>query len=478
MAIAFIVQNNYNETIIFSYKNYLFNLYLHVVCFKKNTCNIKIMKIVHIVPGFGGAFYCGNCLRDSAFMKTVKNMGHTAITIPMYLPLTLNNQAIPNEAPVFFGAVSIYIKQKVKFLKHMPIWLENLLNSPFILRYAAHKAGSTRAKGLEDMTLSMMQGETGVQADELEVLINWLKHHEKPDVVHVSNVLLIGLARRIRNEIGIPVIFSLQDEDVWIDAMDEKYRIEAWQLISERAKDVDAFIAVSNYFADVIKRKTTIPHDKIHVVYVGVSTSEFSPSPTPPAVPTIGYLSRVCEANGFEVVTDAFIELKKSERFKNVLLHVSGGFTGDDKPFINKMKRKFQNAGILEQVKFIPEFEGAARLDFLHGITLLSVPVLDGEAFGLYQIEALATGVPVVQPALGAFPEIAEISGGGVIYNPNNATSLAANWAELLDNPEKIKQLASTGRENTKKHFDTEVKATETIEIYKKVIHAKSTSNI
>ena len=49
------------------------------------------MKIVNIVPGFGGTFYCGNCLRDSVFARTLKKVGHDVVVLRIYLPLNAEN---------------------------------------------------------------------------------------------------------------------------------------------------------------------------------------------------------------------------------------------------------------------------------------------------------------------------------------------------------------------------------------------------
>ena len=171
------------------------------------------MKIVNIVPGFGGTFYCGNCLRDSGFVSALRKAGHQAMILPVYLPLTINGDV--QDTPVFYGAVNIYLKQIFPLLRHMPGWMEHMLNSAPLLKIAASKAGSTRAHGLEELTESMLMGKEGQQGKELDELVHFLKHHEKPDVVHFSNALLLGMARQIKEEVGVPVVCSLQDEDVW-----------------------------------------------------------------------------------------------------------------------------------------------------------------------------------------------------------------------------------------------------------------------
>jgi glycosyltransferase involved in cell wall biosynthesis len=424
------------------------------------------MKVVNIVPGFGGTFYCGNCLRDSAYVKSLKESGHEAITLPLYLPLTSRDYTPENDIPVFYGAVNIYLKQNFRILRGMPKWLVIFFNSPSILRYAAKKSGSTRAKGLEAMTISMLQGSQGFQSEELDELIYFLKHHEKPDVVHLSNALLLGLAKKIKEELHIPVVCSLQDEDVWVDAMDEPYKSRIWKLMGEKALDTNALIAVSDFFANQMKAKMSIPEDKLYVVHIGVDPSKYVVKSPNLDIPTIGYLSRSNKENGFEVLIDAFIKLKENPKFNNARLKVTGGKTGDDDRFINRQIKKLKNKGYQNEIEFVDDFRTEALGGFFEGLTVLSVPVLEGEAFGLYQLESLASGIPIVQPALGAFPEVVAATDGGVVYQPNTSEALAQKFEELFSNPELIKQMSINGRKAVVEKFNTAVLIKKMIEVY------------
>jgi glycosyltransferase involved in cell wall biosynthesis len=429
------------------------------------------MKIINIVPGFGGTFYCGNCLRDSAFTNSLKNTGHDAITLPLYLPLSSSNNYTEDGLPIFYGAVNVYLEQKFKFFRHMPKWLHKFFNSPAILRYASKKSESTRASGLEDMTISMLKGAEGYQKEELELLINFLKNHEKPDVVHLSNALLMGLAGQIRKELNIPVICSLQDEDVWLDAMSPDYQTQLWEIMCEKSKDIDAFVAVSQYFGDVMQKRMCIPDEKLHIVPIGVDPKAYRFSEPVQNPPVIGYLSRMNEENGFEVIIDAFIELKKKDNFKNALLKASGGKTADDDKFINKQLKKLKHNGFENDIEFIDDFRTEKLSDFFEKLTVLSVPVLKGEAFGMYQLEALASGIPIVQPALGAFPEIVKNTKGGVIYEPNTSDALASKLAEILSDNEKLKEMGKNGREAVENKYNTNELTRQMLSIYEKVIN-------
>jgi glycosyltransferase involved in cell wall biosynthesis len=436
------------------------------------------MKITYIVPGFGGSFYCGNCLRDSAFSKALKAQGHDSVTLPLYLPHSIEEFAHQTEIPVFYGAVNIYLKQNFKLFRGMPKFLYKFFNSPFILKYAARKSGSTRAEGLEEMTISMLKGNDGFQKEELNQLIYFLKHHEKPDIVHLSNALLIGLAAKIREELKIPVFCTLQDEDVWINAMNEEYKPILWQLMSEKAKDVDAFIAVSRYFKDVMQTKMNIPDAKIHVIHLGVDPEMYTyhlPAQKPLA---IGFLSRLNEENGLDILVDAFILLKKKASFDSLRLMLTGGKTADNHKFIHQQISKLKKNNVLEYVDFVDDFRTTVLNDFFNKLSVLSVPVLKGEAFGLYLLEALASGIPVVQPDIAAFPEIAAKSEAGVVYHPNTAEALAEKLTEILSNQDSLNLMSRNGRKAIEENFNLKNSTEKLVEIYQYTIKYNYDENI
>jgi glycosyltransferase involved in cell wall biosynthesis len=203
---------------------------------------------------------------------------------------------------------------------------------------------------------------------------------------------------------------------------------------------------------------------------VGIDCDKYHFHPIETENPVIGYLSRMNVENGFEVLCDAFILLKKHPAFSHVRLRVSGGSTGDDKNFIKKQRQKFSRANILNDVEFVEDYSKARLKDFFNGLSLLSVPVLNGEAFGLYQLESLASGIPIVQPALGAFPEIISQTGGGEVYQPNTPEKLAEKWIELLSNPQHLNALSRNGHKAVVEKFDLKTQTQKIIDVYNQVL--------
>lgn len=424
------------------------------------------MKIVHVTPGTAGIFYCQNCLRDHALLKSLEGLGHDVQVVPMYLPLSFGDDNGIDGTPIFYGAVNIYLKEKFPFYRHVPEWMGRFLDSRALLRLAAKKSRPTRATGLEEMTISMLRGEDGGQASELDRLLKYLKKGVHPDVVHLSNGLLLGLVRRFKEELGAAVVCSLQDENEWIDLMDEAYQNDVWNIMAERAVDVDLFITPSKYYANKSQEQLQIPSEKIRVVFDGIDFKDYETSPLSFDPPVIGYLCRMSEYFGLGILVDGFLRLKEDNRFKDLKLHLTGGYSGDDKAFVTEILDRITRRGLIKDVQIFNEFEKEDRIQFLKSLTLLSVPVPGGEAFGAYQVEALAAGVPIVQPNVGCYPEFIELTNGGVIYEPNDGETLAETMSSLLTDPARVKKLGTQGREAVMRYFTIEDMTEDILRIY------------
>ncbi|MDX2430185.1 MAG: glycosyltransferase family 4 protein, partial [Bacteroides sp.] len=377
------------------------------------------MRIMHIIPGSGGSFYCGNCLRDSKYVEAMRKSDHMVVKLPMYLPLFADEHDLSREIPVFYGAISIYMKQLFPIFRKAPRWVDKALNSKPMLKLASKFAGSTRAKGLEEMTVSMLLGEEGQQKDELQHMVDWIVDNCNPDVIHLSNALLLGLAQQLSERLHVPVVCSLQDEDVWVDVMKPSAAESVWKLMSKKADHVASFISVSDFYAGVMKEKMDLPDGKLMSVHIGVDPGDYIFKPVSEKGRNIGYISRMCFENGLDILVDAFIILKQKEGFEDVKLILTGGSTGDDKKYLHDIRKKIKDNRLADQVEFHDDFEEQGLRDDLEKVSVVSVPVRNGEAFGIYLLECMVSGVPVVQPALGAFPEIINLTKGGVVYEPN-----------------------------------------------------------
>ncbi|MEW6303973.1 MAG: glycosyltransferase family 4 protein [Verrucomicrobiota bacterium] len=403
------------------------------------------MNIVQITPGAGG-MYCGNCFRDNALVAALRQQGHSTLMVPLYLPMTLEETDSSAGTPIFYGGISVYLDQKSAWYRHAPKWLHGLLDSPLLLKLASGRAAKTRAEDVGELTISMLRGEEGNQARELEELIAWLKTQPHPDIICLSNAMLLGLARRLKAELHSAVVCMLQGEDYFIDSMPKEFRDVIWQTMAARAQQVDAFIAPSRYFGERMAERLKLPPESVRVVPNGINLDGYAPAPQPPDPPVLGYFARMCPEKGLDVLVGAFISLKHLGHVKNLKLRVGGGCGPGDEPFVQKLRDRLEELGMLKDVEFCPNLDRHAKQEFFRSLSVMSVPATYGEAFGLYVIEALAAGVPVVQPDHAAFPELIEATGGGVTCKPRDPQALADALEPLLLDPARARALGEQGR--------------------------------
>ncbi len=428
------------------------------------------MKIIQICPGSGDNFYCENCLRDAALVKALRKLGHDVLMVPLYLPLQADKLEPVSNAPIFFGGVNVYLQQKLSLFRKTPRWIDRWLDSRRLLEWAGRKTGMTSARDLGETTISMLQGEQGRQVKELDRFVDWLAtEREKPDIVCLSNVLLVGMTRRIKERLSVPVVSLLQDEDGFLDGLSCPYAERAWAVVRKRSQDLDAFLAVSKYYGETMRQRLNVESDRMQVVHMGIDPGVYRPDENRAATPTIGFLSRMCADRGLEKLVDAFILLKKNERLKFAKLRISGGKNASDEPFLSRLRDKLSVAGILRDVEFLDAFEPDAKLQFLRSLSVLSVPEVRPVALGLYVLEALAMGVPVVEPAIGCFPETLAMTGGGVLYEPNTAERLAEVLASLLQDSASARKLGAEGRAGVLKAFDIAQTANELVSVCERI---------
>jgi len=209
--------------------------------------------------------------------------------------------------------------------------------------------------------------------------------------------------------------------------------------------------------------------EKISVIHIGVNSSDYQYVNSGEKKRTIGYISRMCYENGLDILVDAFILLKKHQEYDDVKLIITGGNTGDDKAYLKNLRKKLERNGLLSSVDFHKEFEGGGRKEFFANTSIISVPVRNGEAVGIYIAESLASGIPVVQPALGAFPEVLAKTGGGIIYGENKPEVLSSALKQMLDNPDKLKQLSQEAREGAVQFLNINNLAMDLVDVYQQV---------
>lgn len=405
--------------------------------------NQKPSRIVFIAPSSGGNFYCENCLRDIELAKSLIDRGLDVMVLPLYLPIEAD---LPKKGPIFFGGVNVFLQQVFAIFRHTPRWIDRWFDSDRLLTGVSRLAGMTSASRLGQTTISMLRGPNGRQRKELDRLLNWLSAGQnRTDVVCLSNALLLGLAGPISLGLGVPVICLLQDEDGFLDALPEPYSQQAWALVRSHSRFVRCFVAVSHYYARYMQQRLGLREEVLEVIPMGVRPDVYRPRQGPTTRPTIGYLSRLCACHGLDILVDAYIQLKESG-LTDLRLWLCGGQERRDRPLVRSLLARLERMGMRQDVSIWSDFQQKVRVEFLSGLTVLCVPEKRPVAAARYALEALASGVPVVGPSDGVFPELSQQTGGILLYEQASADVLARTLKPLLEDRYAAFELGQQGR--------------------------------
>jgi glycosyltransferase involved in cell wall biosynthesis len=422
------------------------------------------LRIAYIAAG-AADMYCGSCLHDNTLAAALQKMGHEVALVPTYTPMRTDAPSVSLDR-VFFGALNVYLQQKAAAFRHTPEAFDRLLDRPGLIQRAARLGASTDPTELGDLTCSILQGEEGFQAKELAKLVDWLRDDFRPEVVHLTNSMFAGFARSLKRDLGVPVVCSLQGEDLFLDQLREPWRTRVRELLSERSRDIDAFQVNSAWYADFMADYLKCDRNRMSVVPLGLTLEGHDGEPHPASEPlTVGYLARICPEKGLHVLVEAFRLLAGKVR-----LRVAGYLGERDRRYLEDLESRIAGWGLSGSYERVGEVDRDGKIRFLQSIDVLSVPTVYRDPKGLFVLEALANGVPVVQPRHGAFPEMIEATGGGLLVEPDSPEDLARGIETLLRDPEQRLELGRRGREAVHTRFHDGIEAESTLRVYERLL--------
>jgi glycosyltransferase involved in cell wall biosynthesis len=427
------------------------------------------MKILAFTAG-AGPMYCGSCIRDNALAAEIKSQGHDLTLVPIYTP-TLTDEPNVSEQKVFCGGISVYLEQHSALFRKTPWLLDRLWDSPRAIRLASRRSIAVNPRLLGELTVSMLRGEEGLQQKEIAKLTSWLRSQPPPDIVTLPNSLLIALARPIREAVGRPLCCTLQGEDLYVSQLPEPYRTRSLELIRSKIGHVDGFAAVSEYHAEFMGAYLGIPRDKMHVVPLGVNLEGYSPDLRFRSnCFTVGYFARITPEKGLHVLAEAYVRLRRETDFSGATLEVAGYLAPEYREYLRGIERKMKDAGFEHEFRYRGVLDRMRKIDFLRNLDVLSVPCTYDEPKGLFLLEAMANGVPVVQPRRGAFPEILHKTGGGILVEPDDTASLAQGILSLWKDPAFAEDLGQRGAQGVREHYSASRMAARALEVYSSIV--------
>ena len=418
--------------------------------------------------------YCGSCLRDNAMATELMKRGHDVLLLPVYTP-TLTDEPNVSHNHVVLGGISAYLEQYVPLFRKTPRWLDRLWDSKTALNLATRRSISTNPKMLGEMTVSVLKGEDGFQRKEIDKFLDWVKDEAPPDVINLPYTLLLGLAGPIKQSLKAPIFCTLQGEDLFLDGLHEPYRTQALDLIRDHLPHVDRFLSVSQYYADFMPGYLGIPRDKIRVVPLGINPDGFELRHADPRGPfTVGFFGRIAPEKGLHVLAEAYRLARQSGELPEARLEAAGYMAADCKPYLEAIQKRLQDAGLGGEFHYRGVLERVDKIEFLRGLDVMSMPATYDEPKGVSLLEAMACGVPLVQPRRGAFTEIVERTGGGLLVQPDDPQSLADGILNIARDSDLAQDLSANGFRGVREHYTAAHMADTVLASYQAVIENQS----
>ncbi len=426
------------------------------------------MRILTFTGGAGN-MYCGSCLRDNALATELLRRGHDVVLSPVYTP-TKTDETNVSADHVFFGGISVYLEQHSAVFRHTPRFIDRLWDSGWALRLATKRQIKVDAKSLGEMTVSMLLGERGYQAKEIEKLLEWLRKEPRFDVINLPYSLLVGLVGPLKRALKRPVCVTLQGDDLFLDGLRDPFRQQAMALIRQASVHVDAFLPVSHYYMNYMPEYLGVPRSQMRLATLGINVDGFSPRPSRRSGPfTIGYLARVAPEKGLHDLAEAYIRLRARPGTHGTRLIAAGYLAPEHRGYLDDVRRRLRSAGFEPEFEYRGELDRAHKVSFIHEMDVLSVPTTYKEPKGMFVFEAMACGVPVVQPRHGAFPEIIERTGGGLVVEPGDPDALADGIMTLRNDTALAESMSKAGAAGVRHHYTVSRMAEQVEAVYREL---------
>lgn len=430
------------------------------------------MRIAYLAAGAAG-MYCGSCLHDNTLAAAMLARGEEVLLVPTYTPLRTDEASVAQRR-VFVGGVRAYLAQASSLFRRAPRWLSRWLDDPRFLNLATRGAGSVDPAKLGAMTVSMLRGESGHQGQAIDELADWIVDEVRPDVVHLSNSMLLGVARPIAERGGPPVVCALSGEDLFLEGLVPPHYDEARNLLRERAAEVEAFTALNGWYADYMADYLSVDRAKVNVTPHGLNLDGIEPRESHATEePTIGYFARICPAKGLHLLVEACELLAERRPDAPPRLKAAGYLGGGDREYLVGLHRQADRGPLAGRFEYLGELDRGGKFDFLRSLTLFATPTSHPEAKGLPALEAMAVGTPVVLPGHGSFPEMIEATGGGMLHEANDPVSLADTLESLLDDEPLRASHGLAGAAAIRERFHADRMADETLALYQSLIEPK-----
>lgn len=247
-----------------------------------------------------------------------------------------------------------------------------------------------------------------------------------------------------------------------------------WYIQKCRLSAADAVITDSQASKKDIVKFTSIPEERIHVVYLAPHSlyRKVSPEDTFDEVRKKYDLPEKFALYVGDVTPNKNLpRLVEAVNKANIpLVMVGNALVKKDYDRLNslnkdliKIQEMISSTSSIYCLGFVPTEE----LVFIYNMAAVFVMPSLYEGFGLPLLEAMACGCPVITSDTGSIKEV--VSEAAYFVDPHKTESIAEGIAEVFENKELQKELISKGETNMKR-FSWKKTAGETLEVYKSVL--------
>lgn len=426
------------------------------------------MRLLYLTAG-AAEMYCGSCLRDNALAAALRRRGHDVLLAPVYTPTTTDEPNV-SDPHVFFGGVSVFLEQHIPLFRYTPSFVDRLWDSNAVLKIASKRQIKVDPSALGAMTVSMLKGPAGHQRKEIQKMVRWLRDMPRFDAVSIPFALLIGLARPLRQALGAPVTCTLQGEDLFLEQLPEPWRTQSIDLIRDAVADVDVFISVSEFYVEPMSEYLGIPKSKCRVVPLGINLEGHTPRVPRQSPPlTVGFFGRIAPEKGLHVLLEAYRRLREMPGAPATRLLAGGYMLSEHRAYFDDVRRQVEDWGLKDEFRYAGAVDRAQKIALYQQMDVMSMPATYDEPKGFTLLEAMANGVPLVQPDRGSFTEILTRTGGGLLVAKDHPEALADGLLRVLTDRELSTRLSQAGAAGVRQYYSIDAMAESAERVYSSI---------
>jgi glycosyltransferase involved in cell wall biosynthesis len=270
-----------------------------------------------------------------------------------------------------------------------------------------------------------------------------------------------------------PIVVTLQGDDLFLDGLTEPYKSEAMALIRQQVGNVDLFVSVSEYYTEYMSGYLQIPRERLRTVPLGINVKDFDRRAPLARNPfTIGYFARIAPEKGLHNLAEAYRLLRQERGLPPSRLVAAGYLGADRQSYLEGIQRRLASWGLADEFQYYRTVDRRRKAEFLQSLDVLSVPSGYHEPKGLYLLEAMASGVPVVEPAHGAFPELLRRTGGGLLAKSEQPADIADTILEIWRDPARASAMGARGAEGVRAAYTLQHMAAGMLGVYAELTSA------